>query len=75
MCAASEISGGFNEEVDNAKPRIENFVSASEFSRLLVSHRRMTRVDRRHEMLKGVLDLDSGEIFFTDARRLLDRRR
>jgi hypothetical protein len=50
-------------------------VNATEFRNLLVSHRRMIRVDRRSDRLKGLCDLDTGEIFLTDERRLLDARR
>jgi hypothetical protein len=50
------------------------FVDAAEFRRLLVSHRRMVRADRRAERLRGLLDVDTGEIFLTDERRLIDAR-
>jgi hypothetical protein len=46
-------------------------VNASEFRDLLVSHRRMIRFDVRSERLRGLRDLDTGEIFLTDERRLL----
>jgi hypothetical protein len=49
-------------------------VSPLEFERLLVSHRRMVRVDRRADKLRGLQDLDTGELFFTDERRLLRAR-
>jgi len=51
------------------------FVNAAEFGNLLVSHRRMIRVDRRSDSLKGLCDLDTGEIFLTDERRLMEARR
>jgi hypothetical protein len=50
-------------------------VTADEFRDLLVSHRRMIRFDRRAEKLRGLQDLDTGEVFFTDERRLFDVRR
>jgi len=50
-------------------------VTAAEFRDLLVSHRRMVRVDRRVDRLRGLQDLDTGEVFLTDERRLLDARR
>jgi hypothetical protein len=50
-------------------------INAVEFQRLLVSHRRMVRVDRRAEHVRGLQDLDTGEVFLTDERRLLDGRR
>lgn len=46
-------------------------ISAAEFRNLLVSHRRMIRFDVRSELLRGLRDLDTGEIFVTDERRLL----
>jgi hypothetical protein len=49
-------------------------VSAAQFRNLLVSHRRMVRVDRRTDRLRGLQDLDTGEVFLTDERRLLDGR-
>jgi hypothetical protein len=50
-------------------------VSPAEFRNLLVSHRRMVRVDRRIDRLRGLQDLDTGEVFLTDERRLLEGRR
>jgi hypothetical protein len=50
-------------------------IGAAEFRNLLVSHRRMVRVDRRAEHVRGLQDLDTGEVFLTDERRLLDARR
>ena len=50
-------------------------VEPSEFRALLVSHRRMVRADRRAEKLRGLRDLDTGELFLTDERRLFDFRR
>jgi hypothetical protein len=50
-------------------------VSPAEFRDLLVSHRRMVRVDRRPDRLRGLQDLDTGEVFLTDERRLLEGRR
>jgi hypothetical protein len=47
-------------------------IPAAEFRRLLVSHRRMVRVDRRDQRLRGLQDLDTGEVFLTDERRLLE---
>jgi hypothetical protein len=50
-------------------------IDADQFRDLLVSHRRMVRVDRRADRLLGLQDLDTGEIFLTDQRRLLDEHR
>jgi hypothetical protein len=49
-------------------------INAAEFQKLLVSHRRMVRADRRADRLRGLQDLDTGELFLTDERRLLDFR-
>jgi hypothetical protein len=50
-------------------------IPAAEFRKLLVSHRRMVRVDRREDRLKGLQDLDTGEVFLTDEGRLLEHAR
>lgn len=50
-------------------------VGPAEFRKLLVSHRRMVRIDRRDERLRGLQDLDTGEVFLIDERQLLDARR
>ena len=50
-------------------------IDAAQFRRLLVSHRRMVRFDQAKNLLRGLRDLDSGEVFLTDAQRLLDARR
>ncbi len=49
-------------------------ISAAAFRKLLVSHRRMVRVDRRDDRLRGLQDLDTGEVFLTDERRLVEAR-
>jgi len=51
--------------------REPRMVSAAEFRELLTSHRRLVRVDTRQEMLRGLQDTDTGELFVTDAQRLL----
>ena len=50
-------------------------ISADEFRQLLVSHRRMVRVDRRADRLRGLQDVETGEVFLTDERQLLEGRR
>jgi hypothetical protein len=50
-------------------------IPAAEFRNLLVSHRRMVRVDRRADKLRGLQDLDTGEVFLTDEQRLLESQR
>jgi hypothetical protein len=54
---------------------VSQMIPAAEFRELLVSHRRMVRVDRREDRLKGLQDLDTGEVFLTDERGLLDGAR
>jgi hypothetical protein len=54
---------------------VEKLVSAAEFRLLLVSHRHMVRVDRREERLRGLHDLETGEVFLTDERRLVEAGR
>jgi hypothetical protein len=54
---------------------VQRRVGPTEFRKLLVSHRRMVRVDRRVERLRGLQDLDTGEVFLIDERQLLDARR
>lgn len=58
-----------------ASPASDKLVNAKEFRQLLVSHRRLIRADRRSERLKGLQDLDTGEVFLTDERRLLEAGR
>lgn len=53
----------------------ERVVTAAEFRQLLVSHRRMTRLDRREDHQCGLQDLDTGEVFLTDERRLVQTPR
>jgi len=53
----------------------ERVISPAEFQRLLVSHRRMVRLDRRAERMRGLQDLETGEVFLIDERRLLEGRR
>lgn len=58
-----------------AMPEVSGrMINAAEYQKLLVSHRRMVRVDRRADRLRGLQDLDTGEVFLTDERRLFDFR-
>lgn len=57
------------------KRDVSRVVSAAEFRSLLLSHRRLVRVDRRAERLRGLQDLETGEVFLTDEQRLLEPRR
>jgi hypothetical protein len=47
-------------------------IPAAKFRELLVSHRRMIRADRKEDRLRGLQDLDTGELFLTDEQRLLE---
>lgn len=46
------------------------FVQASEFRELAVSHRRMIREDNSHEKLRGLRDVETGELFLVSERAL-----
>jgi hypothetical protein len=72
---AAFLLGGDSSQALLADICPEKIVNAAEFRRLLVSHRRMVRVDRREDRLRGLHDLDTGEIFLTDERRLLETSR
>jgi hypothetical protein len=50
----------------------ESLVDAREFRDLMVSHRRMVRADRAEDLLKGLRDLDTGELFLVAERHLLE---
>jgi hypothetical protein len=51
------------------------FVDAAEFRRLMVSTRRMERADKLAPKMRGLRDLETGELFLIDERRLLDSKR
>lgn len=72
---AALFSGSGSSQAVLADMTSEKIVNAAEFRRLLVSHRRMVRVDRREDRLRGLHDLDTGEIFLTDERRLIETSR
>lgn len=55
-----------------SSPLADHMVSAEEFRRLLVSHRKMERIDGRSQKLLGLKDLTTGEVFWTDSRWLLE---
>jgi len=50
-------------------------VNAAEFQRLIVSHRRMERVPSGALRMRALRDLDTGEVFLTDERRLFESPR
>ena len=47
-------------------------IDPGEFHNLLVSHRRMVRADQAAARLKGLRDLDTGEVFVVHESHLLD---
>ena len=49
-------------------------IGPAEFRALMVSHRRMERADRREQLLRGLRDLETGEVFLIDERHLLGAR-
>jgi len=71
MSPAIALEATFCEPDLMLAPPTRRLVNAAEFRDLLVSHRRMVRFDVRSERLRGLRDLDTGEIFLTDERRLL----
>lgn len=52
-----------------------SYVDAAEFRRLIVSSRRMERADRLAPRMRGLRDLDTGELFLTEERWLMERAR
>jgi hypothetical protein len=50
-------------------------VNATEFHKLIVSNRRMERVSCDEVRMRGLRDLDTGEVFLTDERRLFESPR
>ena len=51
------------------------YVDAAEFQRLIVSSRRMERADKLAPRMRGLRDLDTGELFLTEERWLMERAR
>ena len=64
-------AGGVTPPVTVAELAVGKRVDVAEFRRLAVSHRRMVRVDEPKSGLRGLRDIETGEIFFTEAHRLL----
>ncbi len=50
-------------------------VDPSLYRDLLISHRRMERLAIPERHLRGLRDLDTGEVFLIEERRLFDVRR
>jgi len=61
--------------LERERSSLDRLVDALAFRRLLVSHRRLVRADRKEQRLRGLRDLDTGEVFLTDERRLFEPRR
>ena len=53
--------------------REASYVNAAEFQRLIVSSRRMERADKLAPRMRGLRDLDTGELFLTEERWLMER--
>ncbi len=49
-------------------------IDAAEYRKLAVSHRRLTRADDAAALMRGLRDIDTGEIFLIDERRLFASR-
>jgi hypothetical protein len=54
---------------------IARYVDAAEFRRLIVSNRRMERADKFAPKMRGLRDLETGELFLTDERWLIEGKR
>lgn len=52
-----------------------HYVDAAEFRRLIVSTRRMERADKSIPKMRGLRDLETGELFVTDERWLMEGKR
>ena len=59
---------------DFADP-VAHYVDATEFRRLIVSTRRMERADKFAPKMRGLRDLETGELFLTDERWLIEGKR
>lgn len=51
------------------------YIDPAEFRTLMVSHRRMERAADARPGYRALRDLDSGELFLVDERRLLEAKR
>ena len=51
------------------------YIDPAEFRTLMVSHRRMERAPELRPGFRALRDLDSGELFLVDERRLLESKR
>jgi hypothetical protein len=56
-------------------PLAPHYVDAAEFRRLIVSTRRMERADKSVPKMRGLRDLETGELYLTDERWLMEGKR
>ena len=49
-----------------------NHISPAQFVTMLVSRRRLVRYDQRNRGLRGLKDVDTGELFEIEERKLVD---
>ncbi|QDU28414.1 hypothetical protein ETAA8_35140 [Anatilimnocola aggregata] len=68
------LLASFGLESDSAGANA-HYIDAAEFRRLMVSNRRMERADRLAPKMRGLRDLETGELYLTDERWLLDGKR
>lgn len=54
---------------------LRRVVTPAEYRELIVSHRRLVRADEPALGLRGLRDLDTGEHFLTEERKLHEPRR
>lgn len=59
----------------DASEDVIRYIDPAEFRTLMVSHRRMERAKNIREGYRALRDLDSGELFLVDERRLLESKR
>ena len=67
---AALLASKFGAEASKMRP--QTLIDASRFKLLIVSHRRMVREDHADSHHRGLRDLDTGELFVVEERRLLD---
>lgn len=51
------------------------YIDPAEFRTLMVSHRRMERAQSCRDGYRALRDLETGELFLVDERRLLELKR
>jgi len=52
-----------------------HYIDAAEFRRLMVSNRRMERADKAAPKMRGLRDLETGELYLTEERWLIEGMR